>query len=300
MKTFRMTFFRTLITLTLACCLALPRPQTADAHGGERPEKKGVLLVAFGTSVKGADEAYRHIEELARLALPGVDVRMAWSSRFIRRKLDGEHLPHPPSPAEALARMMEEDFTHVAVQSLQTVPGEEFDDVRETARRFSGMPKGMALVETGAPLLSSPEDLERVADALIASLPKERKADQAVVLVGHGTKHPANVYYAGLQYALWKRDGMVFVGTVEGSPTRDDVLRELKVKGVKKVWLMPLLAVAGDHAHNDMTGDNPDSWTSVLGKAGIECVPVLKGTGDNDALAAIWVDHLKAAFARLK
>jgi len=92
----------------------------------------------------------------------------------------------------------------------------------------------------------------------------------------------------------------VFIGTVEGAPSREDVLAELGKNNVKKAYLMPFLAVAGDHAKNDLAGDEPDSWKSVMTGAGIAVTPVLKGTGDNAPLADIWIGHLKDAFERLK
>jgi sirohydrochlorin cobaltochelatase len=251
--------------------------------------------------VAGADAAYKNIEKKLREEIPGVEIRWAYSSKIIRHKLaQGKKPVKLDSPAEALAKMMDEDFTHVAVQSLQTIPGQEFHALSETARSFSGMPKGMKKVTVGMPLLATTEDLTRTAEALSASAPKERKAGEAVVYVGHGTKHPANVYYPGLQYYLWRKDRLAFVGTVEGSPSQEDVLAELAKAGVKKAYLLPLLAVAGDHAQNDIAGDEPDSWKSALAKAGITCVPVVKGTAESDAVAAIWVDHVKAALAQLK
>jgi len=194
---------------------------------------------------------------------------------------------------------MDEDFTHVVVQSLQTIPGQEFHAISETARSFSGMPKGMKKVVVGLPLLATTQDLERTAEALSSMAPKGRAPGEAVIFVGHGTKHPANVYYPGLQYYLWKKDRLSFVGTVEGSPSLDDVLAELAKNNVKKAYLLPLLSVAGDHAHNDIAGEESDSWKSSLTKAGIVCVPVLKGTGESDAVVAIWVDHIKAAMEHL-
>lgn len=272
----------------------------ADAHGDKKPDKKGILLVAFGTTVPGADSAYKNIEKKAKEAFPGVEVRMAYSSKIVRHKLAAEKKLKLDSPAEALAKMMNDDFTHVAVQSLQTIPGAEFHDIMATAKAFSGMPKGMKQVEVGLALMATTEDVAKVAEALLASVPKDRKAGEAVVLVGHGTHHPADVYYAALQYHVWKKDPLVFIGTVEGAPSQEDVLAELKKSGVKKAHLMPFLAVAGDHARNDLAGDEPDSWKSVMAGAGIAVTPVLRGTGDASPLADIWIEHLKSAFERLK
>lgn len=288
------TFIFVLAILAAGCGLAA-------AHGdGNKADRKGVLLVAFGTSVEGADTVYANIENKVRAALPGVEVRWAYSSKMIRHKLARERNARPDSPAEALARMMDEDFSHVVVQSLQTIPGEEFHALSETAQAFSGMPKGMKQVVVGYPLLATTADLEKAASALLANAPEARKPGEAVVFVGHGTNHPANVYYAGLQFHLWKKDRNAFVGTVEGAPTQEDVVRELKKAGIKKAYLIPLLAVAGDHARNDIGGGEPGSWKSVLTAQGVACEPVLKGTAEYGGIVDIWVEHAKQAFDRLQ
>ena len=288
------SLFLVLAFLVAGCGLA------HAAHGDKKPEKRGILLVAFGTSVAGADAAYMNVERKVRAAFPDVEVRWAYTSKIIRHKLAREKNVRLDSPAEALARMMDEDFTQVAVQSLQTIPGEEFHGLSETARAFSGMPKGMKRVTVGYPLLTTTGDLDKAADALLANLPKARKADEAVIFVGHGTSHPADVYYAGLQFHLWKKDRNAFVGAIGGAPTREEVTRELKKAGTRKAYLVPLLAVAGDHALNDIAGGEPDSWKSVLTAQGVSCEPVLKGTAEYDAVADIWVEHLKQAFESLK
>ena len=291
---------RRILVLLFALAFLAGGFEHANAHGDKKADKKGILLVAFGTTVPGADSAYKNIEKKAREAFPGVEVRMAYSSRIVRHKLAAEKKLKLDSPAEALANMMDDDFTHVAVQSLQTIPGAEFHDILATARAFSGMPKGMKQVEVGFPLMATSGDVAKAAEGLLTTIPKARKSDEAVVLVGHGTHHPADVYYAALQYHIWKKDPLVFIGTVEGAPSQEDVLAELKKNNVKKAHLMPFLAVAGDHARNDLAGDEPDSWKSVTTGAGISVVAHLKGTGDAAPLADIWIDHLRQAFERLR
>jgi len=273
--------------------------QALAAHGEPTPDKRGILLVAFGTTYPDGGKAYANIEAKVKEAFPGATVRWAYSSKMIRHVLD-EKGKRVDSPSIALARMLEEGFTQVAMQSLQTIPGEEYNEVLETAKAFAGLPKGFKQLEVGPPLLFAAHDVERVADALMAVVPSERKSTDAVIFVGHGTSHPGNIYYPGLQYFLAKKDPLALVGTVEGSPTREDVLATLKAGSVKKAWLIPFLAVAGDHVHNDIAGDGPQSWKSILGKAGVESVPVMKGTGEDDPIVAIWVDHLKLAVSRFK
>lgn len=132
----------------------------------------------------------------------------------------------------------------------------------------------------------------RTVDAILATIPKQRKKNEAVVLMGHGTHHPANAFYAALMFQLQLRDPNIFVGTVEGYPDVDLVKKLMIERKIKKAYLVPFMSVAGDHAKNDMAGDEADSWKSVFTQAGIKCVPVLKGTAEFDAFADIWVDHV--------
>jgi sirohydrochlorin cobaltochelatase len=140
--------------------------------------------------------------------------------------------------------------------------------------------------------------LQRVAEAMIKIIPPERKKKDAVVFMGHGTHHPADVYYAALNYHLHKLDPNIFVGTVEGWPEIDDVMKDLKKGGINKAYLMPLMSVAGDHARNDMVGPEENSWKSILEKQGIRCEPVLKGLAEYQEFVDIWLDHLKTAFSQ--
>jgi sirohydrochlorin cobaltochelatase len=263
----------------------------SGGHGEAMKKKTGILLTAFGTSVPKAQKAFDNIDGKVRAAFPGVDVRWAYTSEIIRRKLakQGKVLL---SPVEALAKMREEGFTHVGLQSLHTIPGAEYHDVLRMAHAFKAMP-GQMKVLVGNPLLSSHEDMQRTTEAMLAAIPAKRKPGEAVILMGHGTHHPANAYYPALQYYLWKKDPNVFMGTVEGAPSLEDVQAELLARDIKKTWLMPFMSVAGDHAINDMAGDEPDSWKSVLTKAGVKCTPILKGTAEYNEIVAIWVDHLK-------
>ncbi|MGE4297690.1 MAG: sirohydrochlorin cobaltochelatase [Desulfovibrionaceae bacterium] len=292
-------FTRHLWLFVFVLCTALcAQTAFAGAHGGGRPDKKGILIVAFGTSVPEAKVALDNIDRKVKGAFPGVPVRWAYSSKIIRHKLAAEG-ERNLSPTQALAAMADEDFTQVAVQSFHTIPGEEYHALMRQAHAFAGLPKGMRQVVVGYPLLGVTADVEAAADAVVANLPKERKASDAVVLMGHGTPHPGDIYYAGLQYHLWKRDKNIFVGTVEGTPTLDDVIAELTARKIKTVYVEPFMAVAGDHARNDMAGPEPDSWMSILTAKGFAVKPVLRGTAEVDDFVAIWLDHLRAVFDTL-
>jgi sirohydrochlorin cobaltochelatase len=287
-----------LLVLLALVSLVLP-PSFLYAHGDKRPMKKGILLVAFGSTIPEAQVSFDNIEQSVKKGLPGVPVYWSYTSRIIIKKMakEGKHLA---TPAEALAKMMRENFTHVVVQSLHTTPGAEFHGMLKNVHKFAGMDKGIKKVLVGYPLMATSEDVQRVAEAIIQVIPKERKKKEGVVLMGHGTHHPANVYYAALAYHLQKLDPNVFVGTVEGWPEIDDIKADLKKRRIKRVYLMPFMSVAGDHARNDMAGPSADSWKSMLEKEGINCVVVLKGTAEFQEFVDIWVDHLRAAFEHFR
>ncbi|PIF02224.1 MAG: sirohydrochlorin cobaltochelatase [Draconibacterium sp.] len=268
-----------------------------DKH--KQVEKTGILLVSFGTSYANAQSALNHIDTLVKEAFPGVEVRWAFTSNIIRNilKKRGHSID---SPAEALAKMGADGFTKIAVQSLHIIPGEEFETLRKTVSAFNHIPKNTQKIVLGAPLLNQHEDIVETCNALHSILPAKLKTTDAMVFMGHGTQHPSNIYYPGVQYYLWQHSPLIFLGTVEGYPGLDKIISGLKAKKVKTVWLQPFMSVAGDHAQNDMAGDEPDSWKSQLETAGFEVKPILKGLGEFDAIDAIWIKHLKEVVNELQ
>jgi len=276
-----------LVILLSACLCATTM---AAGHGHKAPKKVGILLVAFGSSQPSAQVSFENIDKKAKATYPGTPIRWAYTSHIIRKKLAklGKHLD---SPEVALAKMQDEGFTHVAVQSLHTIAGSEFHDLRRTVGAFKIM-GGFQRLILGYPLLATQEDMQRVVEAILKTIPSERKKSDAVVLMGHGTHHPANAFYAALMFQLQIEDPNIFVGTVEGYPEVNLIKELLLKRGIKKAYLMPFMSVAGDHAKNDMASDEEDSWKSILTQAGIQCVPILKGTAEYDVFVEIWVDHV--------
>lgn len=287
-------------SILVPCCLVLAlvlHGQALAGHGGrERPVKRGILLAAFGTTVPEARTALENAEEEFRKAFPDLPVRWAYTSHGVRRKLAGRGV-EVDSLETALARMMDEGFTHVAVQSLHTIGGWEFHDLVRNAQAFSGMAGGFDRVAVGGPLLNGREDIRRVAGLLLDHQPADRSPDEALVFMGHGTDHPADALYTALGVELRKRDPNVFLGTVEGATGIEEIRDLLRERGVSRAYLIPFMAVAGDHARNDLAGEEEGSWKSVLSRAGVACVPVLEGTAELDPVVRIWIDHLRSAIS---
>lgn len=277
------------------CFSLLAVPAFGSHHDHEKEKKVGILLVAFGSSEQSAQVSFDNIGKKVQETYPDLTVNWAYTSHMIRKKLaaQGKVLD---SPEIALAKMQDEGFTHVAVQSLHTIAGAEFHDLRRVVGAFEQMGTFESVI-LGYPLLASQEDMEKAVDALLSIIPKERQKNEAVVFMGHGTHHPANAFYAALMFQAQLKDPNVYIGTVEGYPELDIIQALLKKNKVKKAYLMPFMSVAGDHAKNDMAGDEDDSWKSILVKEGFEVVTVLKGTAEFDQFVDLWVDHLAGPLA---
>ncbi len=281
----------------VALLLAVFAGYSSNAHK-ENEVKKGILLVTFGTSYPEAQKAFKNIEKKVQQAYPEIPLRWAYTSKIIRKKLarQGQIIN---SPAEALAKMGEEGFTHVAVQSLHVIPGEEYENLEKTVNAFQHMPKGVQKLTFGKPLLYSHSDNERLAVVFHDKFENKLSKKSAMVFMGHGTHHQANIYYPAFQYYLNELNKNYLVGTVEGFPELDKVIEKLKAQKIEKVILTPLMSVAGDHAQNDMAGDEEDSWKSILEKEGFEIEIILKGMAEYDEVVDIWVDHLTNSFKEL-
>ncbi len=268
-------------------------------HGSDAKRiKKGILLVTFGTSYSDAQKAFQNIDKQVKEQYPDTPVRWAYTSKMIREKLASRD-KDIPSPAEALAKMKAQGFTRVAVQSLHIIKGYEYGDLKSVVEGFGSMHGKMQDIVLGAPLLSSPESLIKVRDSMLNNIPDERSEDEAVIFMGHGTHHPNNAFYQAMSYQFQQEDGLAYIGNVEGSPKIDSILSNLEEKDVDKVYLMPFMSVAGDHAQNDMAGDGEDSWKSILEDNGYKVKTVLKGMGEYDNIVDIWIENLNDSMSHL-
>jgi sirohydrochlorin cobaltochelatase len=264
----------------------------SSALAAEAP-KEAVLIVAFGTSIEKARVSYAKVEEEVKAAFPRREILWAWTANSLL-KTAPKGAPML-STQEALAKLATDGVKEVTILSLHIIPGSEYSDLAKNAAAFEGLPKGLTRVRLSPPLLNDTESVATVAKALLKSVPQARKADEAVLFVGHGTHHPAGVFYPALQYYLGELDKNAFVGTVEGDLDLEKITAALKAKAIKKVWVAPLMTVAGDHATNDLFGAEPDSWKQHFQAAGIQVEAIPKGLGENPDLIALWISGLKKA-----
>lgn len=261
--------------------------------------KRAVLLVTFGTSVQSAVPAFNNLEQVVKDTFPGVEVCWAYTAKSIRDILaerDGKLID---DPVTALKRLWADGYEKVVVQSVHVIPGREYNDLLNDLNSLlvpQSTEEGIAL---GKPLLYHHEDYIAAAEAIAAQLPVDTAAD-AVVLMGHGSEHhPADAAYGKLNDVLRHKYKNVFLGTVEGYPTLDEIVEDLASSGVKNVTLMPFMNVAGDHALNDLYGDGDDSWKTRLNRLGYKTNGYIKGLLENRGFVKIYLKHLAAAMSQI-
>lgn len=255
--------------------------------------------MTFGSSYPKARKAFENIEEKVRQSYPNTPVRWAYTSKIIRNKLAKEGIDLD-SPAEALAKMADQGFTRVAVQSLHIIRGCEYHDLRSVVQGFRFMQNRFDKILIGSPLLNKPASLERVKKVMLENIPEERNPDEAVVFMGHGTHHPSNAFYQAMAYKFQQSDPLVYLGTVEGAPKLQAILADLKKKNVKRIYLLPFMSVAGDHARNDLAGNSKNSWKSILQSKGYQVKTVLKGMAEYDNVVRIWLESLQKSISHFE
>lgn len=253
------------------------------------PDKKAILVVSFGTSyAQTREKTIGAIEEDFRRAFPEYTIRRAFTSKMIIKKLRERDGIEVDTVAQALEKLAAEGYSTVICQPTHVMGGFEFDDVKREVENWKGRFDHIAC---GWPLLTSSEDYEQVTEALVQEF-SDIPSDAALVLMGHGTEHPANATYPALDYRLKARGCKnFFVGTVEGYPDLPTVMQEVAAIGANKVFLAPLMVVAGDHAINDLCGEEEDSWKSCFEQAGYQTEPILKGLGEYPAFRRIYLEH---------
>lgn len=250
--------------------------------------KTALLCVSFGTSVPAARKSITAVEETLHAEMPEADFYRVFTSKTIRRILasKGETVW---SMDEALEHLTDGSYDRVVIQPTHFLYGLEYESlkasVEEAKKRFPAL-------LLGAPLLSGTGDLQALAKVLSEEFPK--KENSALVLMGHGTPHFSNVVYPAIQavfHMMGRKD--VYVGTVEGWPEIEEICGELKTGNYTQVRTAPLMLVAGDHALNDMAGDEEDSWKSILTREGYEVECIMQGLGVLPGVQEMYRQHLQ-------
>ena len=253
-------------------------------------EKKAILVVAFGTRYPSGQKALNNIQTILKNKFPDTPIYWAYTSKIIRQILIKKGVSIP-SPEMALTKLIDEGYKKVYVLSLHIIPGEEYHSLYSNIKLFSLMKNEIKEIKISKPLIATYEDMEKVAEVVLKSI--YLKEDEAIIFMGHGTEHPAGAIYISLNNIINNKNPKAFLATVEGHPTLDEIIPKLKKQGIKTVYLMPFMVVAGDHVINDMAGDEPDSWKSILTKEGFVCKPIIKGLGENPEIVKIYIEHLK-------
>ena len=264
-------------------------------HGGKimQESKKAILVVSFGTSYNPTREkTIDVIESKIGDAFSDWKIYRAWTSKMIMAKLlkrDGIKINNVK---EAMEQMRDDGITDVVIQPTHVINGIENDLMKEDALSWHD---SFHSITFGTPLLTSEQDNCDMIEAIHQEF-SYLKADEALVLMGHGTTHYANAIYAALDYTF-KDKGYpnIHLGTVEAYPSMETLLKVIREQNPSKVVLAPFMIVAGDHARNDMASDNPDSWRCQFEAAGFPVECVLKGLGEYPEVQEIFIRHVREA-----
>ena len=260
-------------------------------------QKKAILVTSFGTShLDTMEKTIAAVENAISSALPQYTLRRAFTSTIIMKKLRSRDGMEIDNVTEALNRLVEEGFEEVVLQPTHILCGEEYEKLCALASPFVDK----LTISMGTPLLRTIDQHWALAKAMKDLLPQPGE-DEAILFMGHGTPHFANAAYALLQYMLEDLGAdHIYVGTVEGCPDLQQVIRRIRRNpGIRKLTLLPLMVVAGDHANNDMAGPEPDSWKNILTKEGYQVTCLLKGLGEFPEIRRLFVDHALEAAGKL-
>ena len=287
-----------------------------DPRNGDSIGENEILVVSFGTSFNDSRVAdIRSIEDALQAAFPDWAVRRAFTAQIIINHIqarDGERIDNME---QALDRAVANGVKNLVLQPTHLMHGAEYDEMMDTLEQYRDRFETVAVAE---PLLGEVgndatvinADKEAVAQALVAEAVKAAGYDSreaaeadgvAFVLLGHGTAHVAKVSYSQMQNQMEKLNyNNVFIGTVEGEPEEtacEAVIESVQAAGYRTVVLRPLMVVAGDHANNDMAGEDEDSWRSQFIAAGcFDAVTAqIAGLGGIEAVQQLYVAHTQAA-----
>lgn len=294
-------------TLLITLMLLLSATVFAAAHEGHGTAKKAIVVTSFGTTFDDARAAnIESVEKTIKANFPDYDVRRAFTSKIVMKRLADRGIV-VNDLEQTLTNLKKEGYREVVVQATYLTPGEEFDNKVMALVNKHLQAKSFDKLGVGRPLLThqggngKTDDFMVMANALKQQMPILQMPDKAVVFMGHGSPNRHNPAYGLLQERLTEAGVNAVVGVVEevDHPNFEDALKLLEEKGYKKVVLMPLMLVAGDHANNDMAGDEDNSWKNLLKKAGFQVDTYLHGLGENTAVQEIYVQHVRDAILGL-
>ena len=283
-----------LLATAMLCSLFAVTGCDSEQQPEEQEAKPVILVVSFGTSYNDSREkTIGAIEKAIEKKFTEFEVRRAFTSQIIIDKLKERDGLEIDNIEQALKRLVKDNVKTLVVQPTHVMSGYEYDDVVAAVNQYKDQFDHLVI---GAPLLTSDDDYKNLANALVTDTAEYNGNGTAIVFMGHGTEHESNATYAKFQQSFKdiKADNY-FIGTVEATPTLDDVIKSLKKGKYKKVVLQPLMVVAGDHANNDMAGDEDDSWKSILTKKGFKVECVLKGMGELPAVQEMYCAHVQDA-----
>ena len=270
---------------------SLDEPRNDDEIG-----EKELLVVSFGTSYNDSRRlTIGAIESALEKAFPDWSVRRAFTSQIIIDhvlKRDGVKIDNV---AEALDRAANNGVKTLVVQPTHLMHGFEYTDLKSALAEYADAFEQIILAE---PLLNTDADFDMVAEAVVNATAQYDDGKTAICFMGHGTEAESNSVYAKMQTVLSEAGcEHYYIGTVEAEPSVEDVLKMVQAGAYERVVLRPLMIVAGDHAHNDMAGDDDDSWKSIFEAAGYEVTCVLEGMGQLSEIDSLFVEHTREAMA---
>ena len=275
-----------------------------------------ILVVSFGTSFNDSRaEDIGGVEKALQAAYPDWSVRRAFTAQIIINHVQARDDEKIDNMDQALERAVDNGVKNLVVQPTHLMHGAEYDELTEAVENYKDKFESVKIAEpllgeVGADETAINEDKAAVAEAITAeavktagfdSLDAAKEEGTAFVFMGHGTSQTAKISYSQMQTQMEQLGyENVFIGTVEGEPEDtacEAVIEKLKNAGYKKVILRPLMVVAGDHANNDMAGDDDDSWKSQFEASGVfdSIDTQIAGLGEIDAIQQLYVAHTQAA-----
>ncbi len=270
---------------------SLDDPLNADGIG-----EKELLVVSFGTSFNDSRRlTIGAIENALQKAYPDWSVRRAFTSQIIIDHVKSRDGIAIDNVHEALERAVMNGVKTLIVQPTHLMNGFEYTDLENELAEYAD---AFETIRLAAPLLGTGHDFETLAKAVVDATAEFDDGETAVCFMGHGTEADSNGVYAAMQTVLAEAGcEHYYIGTVEAEPSVEDLLALVQAGSYRRVVLRPLMIVAGDHANNDMAGDEEDSWKSIFAAAGYEVECVLEGLGQLEAVQALIVAHAAEAMA---